>query len=43
MQNSIKKYLEEHKQEMIGFLAELVAVPSVQVLPSEKNPNVHLK
>ncbi|HRU97075.1 MAG TPA: Sapep family Mn(2+)-dependent dipeptidase [Ruminococcus sp.] len=38
MQNSIKKYLEEHKQEMIGFLAELVAVPSVQGEAEEGAP-----
>lgn len=30
MQNAIKNYLEDHKQEMIDFLAKLVAVPSVQ-------------
>ncbi len=38
MQNSIKKYLEEHKQEMIDFLAELVAVPSVQGEAEEGAP-----
>ncbi len=27
---AIRKYLEEHKHEMIGLLGELVAVPSVQ-------------
>lgn len=34
----IRKYLEEHKQEMIGLLAELVAIPSVQGKAEEGAP-----
>ncbi len=36
--NSIREYLEAHKQEMIDFLTELVAVPSVQGKAEEGFP-----
>ncbi len=36
--SNIKKYLEDHKQEMIDLLRELVAVPSVQGEPEEDCP-----
>ncbi len=36
--NEIKNYLEEHKNEMINFLAELVAIPSVLGEPEEGCP-----
>ena len=34
----IRKYLEEHKQEMIDLLAELVAIPSIQGKAEEGAP-----
>lgn len=34
----IRKYLEEHKEEMISLLAELTAIPSVQGEPEEGCP-----
>lgn len=36
--NKIHEYLESHKEEMISFLAELVAVRSVQNEPNGKYP-----
>ncbi len=36
--NEIKNYLEEHKNEMINFLTELVAIPSVLGEPEEGCP-----
>lgn len=36
--NNIREYLEAHKQEMIDFLTELVAIPSVQGAAEEGFP-----
>ena len=36
--SEIRKYLESHKDEMLGLLSELVAIPSVQGEALEGKP-----